>query len=124
MSLWVRSREDTARNRLLEAIASVSGRNVVSGGVLSGDVGGGARIKPGRSASFHGVLVNSAHQASIAAQDRDRWLPLFWALDNFKNFQVRNRTEANNWAMPPIPDEPIAWGPLGPPVPRGHGQLG
>ena len=54
---------------------------------------------------FHAVLViNSAHQASIAAQDRDRWLPLFWALDNFKVSQARNRTESNDWVMPPIPD--------------------
>ena len=34
---------------------------------------------------FHAVLVvNSAHLASQAASDRDRWLPLFWSLDNFK----------------------------------------
>ena len=52
---------------------------------------------------FHAVLVvNSAHLASLAAQDRDRWLPLFWALDNFKSSQARNRAESDDWVMPPI----------------------
>src|SRR6476620_3874819 len=39
---------------------------------------------------FHAVLViNSAHLASLASTDRDRWLPLFWAIDNYKNSQAR-----------------------------------
>src|SRR4051812_12749746 len=41
---------------------------------------------------FHAVLViNSAHLASLASTDKDRWLPLLWAIDNFKSSQARNK---------------------------------
>jgi len=51
---------------------------------------------------FHAVLVvNSAHLASLAMPDNDRWLPLFWALDNFKDSQARNQKEGG-WVMPPV----------------------
>src|SRR5205823_182554 len=51
---------------------------------------------------FHAVLVvNSAHLASLAMPDRDRWLPLFWALDNYKNSQQRNQEEGG-WVMPAV----------------------
>jgi hypothetical protein len=54
---------------------------------------------------FHAVLVvNSAHLASLAATDRERWLPLLWAIDNYKISQARNQTESAGWVMPP-PDE-------------------
>src|SRR5262249_45598239 len=57
---------------------------------------------------FHTVLVvNSAHLASIAAQDRDRWLPLFWGLDNFKASQERNQQQNNGWMMPPVDESHI-----------------
>ena len=40
---------------------------------------------------FHAVLVvNSAHLASLASPDSDRWLPIFWALDYFKDSQARD----------------------------------
>src|SRR5207302_6411010 len=51
---------------------------------------------------FHAVLVvNSAHLASLASPDRERWLPLFWALDNFKSAQAANKKESG-WVMPPV----------------------
>src|SRR5438270_852020 len=54
---------------------------------------------------FHAVLaVNSAHLASLAAQDRDRWLPLFWAIDNFKNSQAQN-AQQGDWRMALIPND-------------------
>src|SRR5438876_170153 len=40
--------------------------------------------------------------ASLAANDRDRWLPLFWGLDNFKGSQATNRTQNNGWMMGPV----------------------
>src|SRR5262249_22598331 len=50
---------------------------------------------------FHCVLViNSAHLASLASPDRDRWLPLFWALDNFKRSQAIKKGKGG-WVMPP-----------------------
>src|ERR671934_174829 len=40
---------------------------------------------------FHAVLViNSAHLAALAAPDQDRWLPLFWSVDNYKGSQAQN----------------------------------
>jgi hypothetical protein len=51
---------------------------------------------------FHAVLVvNSAHLASQAMAGQERWLPLFWALDNFKASQKRNQDEGN-WVMAPV----------------------
>ena len=50
---------------------------------------------------FHAVLVvNSAHLASLAGPDRERWLPVFWAIDTFKNSQAQNEKEGG-WRMKP-----------------------
>src|SRR5262249_38750452 len=38
---------------------------------------------------------------SLAAPDTDRWLPLFWALDNFKNSQEANQKQGG-WLMGPV----------------------
>src|SRR5207244_4742128 len=52
---------------------------------------------------FHCVLViNSAHLAAIASEDRDRWLPLFWAMDNFKRSQATKLKKNETWAMPAV----------------------
>jgi hypothetical protein len=51
---------------------------------------------------FHAVLVvNSAHLASLASPDSDRWLPIFWALDYFKDSQARDVREGD-WTMGPV----------------------
>ncbi len=58
--------------------------------------------RPNVGFKFHAVLVvNSAHQAALAGPDSDRWLPLFWALDNFKNSQTQNIKESG-WRMKPV----------------------
>ncbi|MFO0843122.1 MAG: hypothetical protein U0797_12130 [Gemmataceae bacterium] len=50
---------------------------------------------------FHAVLViNSAHLASLAATDKDRWLPLLWSIDYFKSSQAANKTQGD-WRMSP-----------------------
>lgn len=50
---------------------------------------------------FHAVLVvNSAHLASLAARDNERWLPLLWSVDYFKGAQERNAKEGD-WRMKP-----------------------
>jgi len=42
--------------------------------------------RPSVGFKFHSVLVvNSAHLASIASPDEHRWLPILWAIDNFKS---------------------------------------
>src|SRR5438552_12068544 len=101
----VRVIEETPRNRLLEVAAErirggTSYQQMLSALMLAGVRG----IKPRPVGfQFHAVLVvNSAHLASLAANDRDRWLPLFWGLDNFKGSQATNNTQNNNWKMGPV----------------------
>lgn len=99
----VRLIEETPRERLLEVIAQrirsgTSYQQLLAALMLAGVRG----IQPRPVGfKFHAVLVvNSAHLAAIAAADRDRWLPLFWALDYFKTAQERNRAEGD-WRLPP-----------------------
>jgi hypothetical protein len=100
----VRLIEDTARDRLLEEVAQKIRGGTSYNDLLAALMLAGVRgIKPRPVGfQFHAVLVvNSAHMAALAGEDRDRWLPLFWAMDNFKASQVRNREQNNGWLMPP-----------------------
>lgn len=55
--------------------------------------------RPAVGFKFHCVLVVYAtHQASVAARDSERWLPLLWAIDNFKSSQATDVKEGN-WTM-------------------------
>src|SRR5262249_41153710 len=101
----VRFIENTARNQLIEHAA-----NPVRNGTLTYQqllaallLAGVRNIKPRPVGfQFHAVLViNSAHLASIAAQDQDRWLPLFWALDYFKEAEQIAHNQ-NTWHMQPL----------------------
>lgn len=62
---------------------------------------------------FHCVFViHAAHQASLDAPIPDRLLPLFWALDNFKEAQQRDVAEGDFRLRPhtgPLPSEARAW---------------
>jgi hypothetical protein len=53
------------------------------------------------------LVVNSAHLASQGGPDRDRWLPLFWAMDNFKESQETNRTKNAGWTMPALDEDKV-----------------
>jgi hypothetical protein len=56
---------------------------------------------------FHAVLVvYSAHLAALGSPDRERWLPLIWALDNFKLAQEQNRNQGN-WRMAPVDESKL-----------------
>ncbi len=100
----VRLMEETPRERLLGVVAERvrGGANYqqLLGAVMLAGVRG---IQPRPVGfKFHAVLVvNSAHLAAQAARDQDRWLPLFWAIDNYKVSQARNQQEGN-WVMPPV----------------------
>ncbi|HEV3262727.1 MAG TPA: hypothetical protein VG013_38180 [Gemmataceae bacterium] len=99
----VRLIEDTDRPKLLEAVAGQIRKGTSYQQILTGLLLAGVRsIKPRPVGfKFHAVLVvNSAHLASLAAPEHDRWLPLFWALDNFKGSQAKN-AEEGGWVMPP-----------------------
>jgi hypothetical protein len=98
----VRLLEDTPRERLLEEV----GQRVRSGQVAYREVlaalllAGVRNVQPRPVGfKFHAVLVvNSAHQASLASPEADRWLPIFWALDYFKDSQARDAAEGD-WTM-------------------------
>src|ERR1043165_276465 len=105
----VRLLENTTRDRLLEEVAArirrgTSYREVLAALLLAG----GRNIQPRPVGfKFHAVLVvNSAHLASLDSPDTDRWLPIFWALDQFKSSQARDVQEGD-WTMAPV-DEPRA----------------
>jgi hypothetical protein len=101
----VRLIEDTDRSRLIDvAVERIRGgtsyQQLLSAVLLAGVRG----IKPRPVGfQFHAVLViNSARLASEAARDNDRWLPLLWALDNFKISQATNKEKNAGWMMPPV----------------------
>lgn len=102
----VRFVEDTPRDRLLEGVGErirggTTYQELLAALLLAGVRG--IKPRPAVGFKFHAVMVvNSAHLASLAASDRDRWLPLFWALDNFKRSQATNRTESGDWRMAPL----------------------
>jgi hypothetical protein len=55
--------------------------------------------RPSVGFKFHTVLVvHAAHQASLAASNRDRWLPLLWAADYFKRAQDEDAKQGD-WTM-------------------------
>lgn len=100
----VRLLEETSRERLLEEVAArirggTSYREVLAALLLAGV----RNIKPQPVGfKFHAVLVvNSAHQASLASPDSERWLPLFWALDGFKSSQAQDIQEGD-WTLPAV----------------------
>src|SRR5947209_20610606 len=98
----VRLLEDTPRERLLEEVAArirrgMSYREVVAALLLAGVRN--VQPRPSVGFKFHAVLVvNSAHLASLASPDSDRWLPIFWALDYFNSSQAQTATESH-WRM-------------------------
>jgi hypothetical protein len=102
----VRLLEETDRGRLLEEVATRVRRGTTYGQLLAAVMLAGVRgIQPRPVGfKFHAVLVvNSAHLAALGAPDQERWLPLFWAIDNFKASQEQNRQQGD-WVMAP-PEE-------------------
>src|SRR5262249_21605851 len=101
--------EDTPRKSLLEKVAAEV-RKGTSYQQLLGAVflAGGRGIQPRPVGyKFHAVLViSSAHLATQAADDGDRWLPLFWALDYFKSSQADNKAKGG-WMMAPVAESKL-----------------
>lgn len=63
--------------------------------------------RPSVGFKFHAVLVvNSAHLASQSSADGDRWLPIFWAIDNFKSSQQRDVKEGN-WTLAAVDESAV-----------------
>jgi hypothetical protein len=100
----VRLLEETPRDKVIERAAEQVHKGTSYEQLLAAVFLAGVRgIQPRPVGfKFHAVLViNSAHLASMRAPEHDRWLPLFWAIDNFKSSQARNVQEGN-WHMAPV----------------------
>ncbi len=106
----VRLIEDTPREELIETIATrikngLSYREVLGGLLLAGVRN--VQPRPAVGFKFHAVLVvNSAHLASLASPDQDRWLPILWALDYFKATQAEEARQSG-WRMEPVDESQI-----------------
>jgi hypothetical protein len=106
----VRLLEETPRERLLEEVAARIRKGLGYRDVLAALLLAGVRNvqpRPSVGFKFHAVLVvNSAHLASLASPDTDRWLPIFWALDYFKSAQAQDVREGN-WTMGPVDESAV-----------------
>lgn len=105
----VRLLENTPRERVLEEVASKIKRGTTYREVLAALFLSGVRnIQPRPIGfKFHAVLVvNSAHLASLSSSDADRWLPIFWAIDQFKSSQARDVAEGD-WTMAPVDEAAV-----------------
>ena len=105
----VRLLEDTPRDRLLEELGTrirggLSYREALAALLLAGV----RNIQPRPVGfKFHAVLVvNSAHLASLASPESDRWLPIFWAVDQFKSSQAAD-VRAGDWALGPVDESAV-----------------
>src|SRR5262249_13821145 len=99
--------EETPRDRLLEEVGARVRRGLTYREVLGALLLAGVRNIQPRPVGFkfHAVLVvNSAHLASMNSPDSDRWLPIFWALDAFKNSEAQ-AGQQGDWTMAAV-DEP------------------
>lgn len=105
----VRLLENTPRDKVLEEVASKIKRGTSYREVLAALLLAGVRNIQPRPVGFkfHAVLVvNSAHLASLASADTDRWLPIFWAIDQFKSSQASDVREGD-WAMGPVDESAV-----------------
>lgn len=106
----VRLIETTDRGKLLEKVADkikqgASYKHVLAALLLAGVKN--VQPRPSVGFKFHAVLVvNSAHLASLASPDEHRWLPIFWALDEFKASQQRDVSEGD-WTMAPVDESAV-----------------
>jgi hypothetical protein len=101
--------EKTPRERVLEEVATrvkggLSYRELLAALLLAGV----RNIQPRPVGfKFHAVLViHSAHLASLASPDTDRWLPIFWAIDQFKASQAADVREGD-WTMGPVEESAV-----------------
>lgn len=110
MEPLVRLLEDTPRKRLVEEVAAKIRAGTTYREVLAALLLAGVRnIQPRPSVGFkfHAVLVvQSVHLASVASPESDRWLPVFWALDYFKDAQAQDVREGD-WTMGPVRESAV-----------------
>lgn len=102
--------EETPQNKVLEKVAEQIGKGASYQQLLAATMLAGVRgIEPRPVGfEFHTVLVmHSAHLAALDAADRDRWLPLFWAIDNFKDSQATKKRKRSTWRLRPLTENKL-----------------
>ena len=105
----VRFLEQTPRDRVLEELATKIRKGLSYREVLAALMLAGVRNIQPRPVGFkfHAVLVvNSAHLASLASPDSDRWLPILWAVDQFKSSQAADVREGD-WTLGPVDEKAV-----------------
>ncbi|HZZ71232.1 MAG TPA: hypothetical protein VFE24_03210 [Pirellulales bacterium] len=105
----VRLLEDTPRDQLMEKVAARIHGGATYREILAALLLAGVRNVQPRPVGFkfHAVLVvNSAHLASLASPDEHRWLPIFWALDYFKDAQAQNASQGD-WHLGPVDEAAV-----------------
>jgi hypothetical protein len=105
----VRLLEETPRDHLLEDVAARIRKGLSYREVLAALLLAGVRNVQPRPVGFkfHAVLVvNSAHLASLSSPDAERWLPIFWALDYFKDSQAATARDTG-WRMGPVDEAKV-----------------
>lgn len=106
----VRLLESTSRDAIIEEVArrvnaGLSYRQLLAALLLAGVRN--VEPRPTVGFQFHCVLVvHSAHLASISGPAADRWLPIFWAIDYFKNAQARD-TRERDWTMAAVDESAL-----------------
>ena len=107
----VRFIEETPREKLVDETIARIQRGLSYQELLAALLLAGVRNvepRPSVGFKFHAVLVvNSAHLASLASGDHERWLPLIWAVDHFKSAQAQNIKERDGWRMPPVKESDV-----------------
>lgn len=100
----VRLLEDTPRERLLEDVGlrvrgGLGYRTLLAALMLAGV----RNIQPRPVGfRFHAVMVvHPAHLASLSLPASDQWLPIFWALDDFKHAQFWD-AQGGDWTLGPV----------------------
>jgi len=106
----VRLIEDAPRSELLEKIAQRIRQGTTYQEVVASLFLAGIRNvapRPTVGFKFHAVMVvNAAHLESLAAPENERWLPIFWALDEFKDSQAMEQKESG-WRMAPVDENAV-----------------
>ena len=111
----VRLIEDTPRSKCFDRVGEELRRGLPDRDLLAALFLAGIRnVNPQPPGfKFHCVFViHAAHQMSLDAAPPDRLMPLFWALDNFKNSQQQD-VDQGDFQLAPVtgklPSSALAW---------------
>lgn len=105
----VRLLEETPRDRVLEAVGQRVQGGLVPDTLLAALFLAGVRNIQPRPVGykFHAVMVvHAVHLTSRLSPAADKWLPLFWAVDDFKHAQYQDIDEGD-WTMGPVQESQV-----------------